>query len=68
VSNIFTGTQIGEYFGYAVMADDFNDDGLPDLVISAPFHHQTNGYESGAVYVYKNKGNVRSSLIHLKLT
>lgn len=52
------GTQIGEYFGYALLVEDFNNDGLPDLAVSAPMHSVNKEYDNGAVYIYLNQGNV----------
>ena len=41
----------GDWFGHALApAGDLNDDGLPDLVVSAPYNDQ-NGSASGKVYV-----------------
>jgi FG-GAP repeat len=40
-------------FGYALAAGDVNDDGNPDLIVSAPFNTNDPAlYQSGAVYVY----------------
>lgn len=52
------GSQTGEYYGYSLLVEDFNNDGLPDLVVSAPLHSNDTYHESGAVYIYMNKGNV----------
>lgn len=54
----FTGPVFGEYFGYSIVADDFNNDGLTDIAISAPFHRSLT-YNSGCVYVYLNRGNLK---------
>lgn len=59
VFNKFTGSLMGEYFGYALLTDDFNNDGLPDLLVAAPLFSKNGEHENGAVYVYINKGNVR---------
>jgi hypothetical protein len=58
VFNKFSGTQFGEYFGYTLLCDDFNGDGLPDVAISAPFYSKNKQHENGAVYIFINKGNV----------
>lgn len=58
VFNKFSGEQMGEYFGYAILTEDFNNDGLPDLAVAAPFYSKTGVYENGAVYVFLNMGNV----------
>lgn len=50
------GSQPGEFFGYALIAEDFNGDGWTDLVVSAPLHsfEDDTQYDHGAVYVYQN--------------
>ncbi|CAO1393862.1 unnamed protein product [Diamesa hyperborea] len=58
VFNKFSGDQMGEYFGYAILTEDFNNDGLPDLAVAAPFYSKTGVYENGAVYVFLNTGNL----------
>ncbi|XP_035791746.1 integrin alpha-PS3-like [Anopheles albimanus] len=58
----FTGHQIGEYFGYALLTEDFNNDGLPDLAIAAPMHSRTREFDNGVVYVYQNKGGLNFDL------
>ena len=50
------GQQIGEYFGAAVTAVDFNGDGLDELVVGAPFKSQASVPDHGMVYVYNNLG------------
>lgn len=40
----FEGEQMGEYFGYSLVTEDFNGDGRIDIAIGAPFHtFDTNG-------------------------
>lgn len=57
------GYQIGEYFGYAVVAEDFNGDGLSDLAVAAPFRSsRDDGYDQGAVYVFSNRNGLRLEL------
>lgn len=51
------GPQMGSGFGYALLCDDFNNDGKPDLVISAPFYGIGGSYDNGMVYVYINQGS-----------
>lgn len=48
----FVGSKIGEYFGYAIVADDFNADGFTDVVVSAPFC-TIKSFNEGCVYVFK---------------
>lgn len=53
------------YFGYAIVCDDFNNDGRPDLAVSAPFYSENNSFENGAVYVYLNNAtDVRNLSLH----
>lgn len=52
------GTQTGEYFGYSLLVEDFNNDGLPDLAVSAPMYSVDSYLENGAVYIYLNQGKV----------
>lgn len=54
----FEGHQMGENFGYSLVTDDFNGDGLVDIAIGAPFY-KTTQYDDGRVYVYLNKGDLR---------
>lgn len=50
------GHQMGEYFGYALVAADFNRDGVAELVVAAPFHANEDSYDNGKVYVYGSRG------------
>lgn len=34
----FEGQQMGEYFGYSLITEDFNGDGHTDIAVGAPFH------------------------------
>lgn len=61
VFNKFAGSQMGEYFGYTILTEDFNMDGFPDLAVSAPFYSKNGENENGAVYIFINDGNVRNS-------
>ncbi|XP_030384138.1 integrin alpha-PS3 isoform X2 [Scaptodrosophila lebanonensis] len=54
--HVFRGEQFGEYFGYAVLAEDLNGDGLTDVIISAPQHTLEDSNDNGAIYVFTNKG------------
>uniref|UniRef100_A0A182SV92 Integrin alpha second immunoglobulin-like domain-containing protein n=1 Tax=Anopheles maculatus TaxID=74869 RepID=A0A182SV92_9DIPT len=58
----FSGQQFGEYFGYALLTEDFNSDGLPDLAISAPMHSRAMEHDNGAVYVMLNAGELKFDL------
>lgn len=58
----FPGQQQGEYFGYALLTEDFNGDGLPDLAISAPMHSTNSEFENGVVYIYLNEGKLSFNL------
>lgn len=62
------GDQFGEYFGYAIICEDFNADGFPDLAISAPFNNKNGLFEKGAVYIFINKGNVSFFPTQKKMT
>ncbi|XP_049542744.1 integrin alpha-PS3-like [Anopheles darlingi] len=62
VLQTITGHQLGEYFGYALLTEDFNNDGLPDLAIAAPMHSRTKDFDNGVVYVYQNKGGLSFEL------
>lgn len=53
----FSGEQFGEYFGYSLLTDDFDNDGFTDLAISAPYHSKSGTYENGAVFIYRNGGS-----------
>ncbi|XP_016946460.3 integrin alpha-PS3 isoform X1 [Drosophila biarmipes] len=54
--HVFQGEQWGEYFGYSVVAEDVNGDGLADVVVSAPLNARGDSYDLGAIYVFINKG------------
>lgn len=64
IKQSFRSHQMGDFFGYALVAGDFNDDGVCDLVIAAPFHcWHRDSYDNGAVYVYRRvAGQDRLSL------
>lgn len=50
----FYGTQLGSYFGYSIICDDFNNDKKPDIVISAPFLRNKQSEEVGGIFIYMN--------------
>lgn len=54
---VLSGSQLGEYFGYTILAEDFNNDGFTDLVIGAPSHSFDGYHEQGCVYYYQNLGS-----------
>ncbi|XP_041675630.1 integrin alpha-PS3-like [Drosophila eugracilis] len=54
--HVFQGEQLGDFFGYSVLAEDLNGDGLTDVIISAPLYAAGESYDVGALYVYINKG------------
>uniref|UniRef100_A0A336MXS4 CSON002754 protein n=1 Tax=Culicoides sonorensis TaxID=179676 RepID=A0A336MXS4_CULSO len=58
----FESQQMGEYFGYSLLAEDINNDGYPDLLIGAPMHSKNSYFESGAVYIYLNTGKLTFEL------
>lgn len=57
IYHTFTGRQLGEYFGYSLLTEDFNNDGLTDIAIGAPYNSKAGTHENGAVYIYKNEGS-----------
>ncbi|KAJ6640899.1 Integrin alpha-PS3 [Pseudolycoriella hygida] len=52
----FSSQQMGEYYGYALVSEDFNGDNFYDIAIAAPFNAKKDSYENGAVYIYENQG------------
>ena len=57
-----TGDQYGEYFGYAVLSVDINNDQLTDLIVSAPLFSTSDIPDVGAIYVFINLGNVYQNI------
>lgn len=53
----FVGHEMGESFGYSLLTDDFNGDGLIDIAVGAPTHKSTQ-YNDGRVYVFLNRGGL----------
>jgi hypothetical protein len=66
VRKIIDGEQFASSFGYVLETADINGDGLPDLLVSAPFYFSKE--EGGAVYVYENKNYDLPSKYSTKLT
>ncbi|XP_061397206.1 integrin alpha-PS3-like [Musca vetustissima] len=60
INKLYTlrGSQFGEYFGYAALAEDINGDGLTDVIVSAPQYSISGSFDDGAIYVFLNKGNM----------
>lgn len=56
IYHTFSSEQMGEYFGYALVSEDFNGDKFCDIAIAAPFNAKKDSYENGAVYIYENLG------------
>lgn len=52
------GYQMGAYFGYTLLTEDFNNDGFSDLAIAAPLYSKDGYHENGIVYILINNGNV----------
>ncbi|XP_023933312.1 integrin alpha-8 [Lingula anatina] len=51
-----SGEQLGAYFGASVAVDDFNNDGLDDIAVGAPFYTDytagSDNFEIGRVYIF----------------
>lgn len=58
IHHYIKGPLMGANFGYALVCDDFNNDGKPDLVVSAPFYGMKKSYDNGKVFLYLNKGGM----------
>lgn len=56
IYHTFSSQQMGEYFGYALVSEDFNGDNFYDIAIAAPLNAKDGSYENGAVYVFENLG------------
>lgn len=66
VTQIIDGEQFASNFGYELATADVNGDGLPDLLVAAPFYFSR--HEGGAVYVYQNANYRLPSNYTAKLT
>ncbi|XP_055326061.1 integrin alpha-PS3-like, partial [Sitodiplosis mosellana] len=67
IYHIFAGQQMGEFFGYSLLTEDFNNDGFPDIAIGAPYNSKAGTHENGAVYIYKNEGSSSNFALHAVL-
>lgn len=66
--HVFRGEQFGEYFGYAVLAEDLNGDNLTDIIISAPqYTFEEDSHDNGAIYVFLNKGRVSNPVFFFSM-
>ncbi|XP_045772971.1 integrin alpha-PS1 isoform X1 [Maniola jurtina] len=63
---VLGGEQFGSSFGYEVAAADVNGDGLPDLLVGAPFYFSKD--IGGAVYLYLNKNHNLPQAYSIRLT
>uniref|UniRef100_A0A1B0DL82 Uncharacterized protein n=1 Tax=Phlebotomus papatasi TaxID=29031 RepID=A0A1B0DL82_PHLPP len=63
---VLDGEQFASSFGYELATADVNGDGLPDLLVSAPFYFSRD--EGGAVYIYQNENHRLPAIPKLKLT
>lgn len=48
--------QLGEYYGYSIVAADLTGDGFDELLVGAPMYSTANDPEVGRVFVYRNSG------------
>lgn len=60
----FTSEQMGSYYGYALLTEDFNADGFTDVAIAAPLFSSGTSFENGAVYIYLNQGQTNAGRWH----
>lgn len=57
IYHTFSTNETGSYYGYAIVAEDFDGDNLTDIAISAPYY----GADTGIVYVFKNLDRSRAT-------
>lgn len=41
------------YFGYSLTTADVDGDGLEDVIVGAPFYHNSTHHDQGAIFVYR---------------
>lgn len=66
VTMLIDGEQFASNFGYELTTADINGDGLPDLIVAAPFYFGR--HEGGAVYIYQNDNHHLPKTPTIKLT
>ncbi|XP_062544041.1 integrin alpha-PS5-like isoform X1 [Armigeres subalbatus] len=66
VHMILSSGKFGDYFGYSLCTEDVNRDGLADVMVGAPFQSSDTVSDTGAVYVYLNRGLDSSGLVILE--
>lgn len=52
ILHAWKGSQIGDNFGFSILVEDFNNDGLADVAVGAPLHSKDTFHENGVVYIY----------------
>ncbi|KAM8947485.1 integrin alpha-3 [Pelodytes ibericus] len=55
LKKVLPGEQVGSYFGSAIALVDFNNDGLQDIAVGAPYYFDRKEEVGGAVYIYANE-------------
>nr|CAA65943.1 integrin [Geodia cydonium] len=57
ISQNLVGDQMGEYYGFSLVALNLAGDSLDELIVSAPMYRDRNiGAETGRIYIYRNIG------------
>lgn len=66
ISQNLRGSQMGEYYGFSLVALNLAGDNLHELLVSAPMYRDINvGADTGRVYVYSNTMGVLSEATQL---